>query len=61
MTDSMSIWVLKYFIAKTQDTEIRSVLEFALGIRQTHIQEGRRSIIKKVILYLWGLGIKTLI
>ncbi|WP_367753970.1 DUF3231 family protein [Ammoniphilus sp. 3BR4] len=39
MTDSMSIWVLKYFIAKTQDTEIRSVLEFALGISQTHIQE----------------------
>lgn len=38
MTDSMSACVLKYFIAKTQDKEIQTVLEFALGISQTHIQ-----------------------
>ncbi|MEW9673623.1 DUF3231 family protein [Ammoniphilus sp. 3BR4] len=39
MTDSMSVCVLKYFIAKTQDTEILAVLEFALGVSQTHIKE----------------------
>jgi hypothetical protein len=39
MTDSMSICVLKYFIAKNQDTEIRPVLELALSISQTHIQQ----------------------
>ncbi|HJV45059.1 MAG TPA: DUF3231 family protein, partial [Bacillota bacterium] len=39
MTDSMSICVLKYFIAKTQDTEILPVLKFAISISQSHIQE----------------------
>lgn len=38
MTDSMSTCVLKYFISKTQDTEILPILEFALGISQTHIK-----------------------
>jgi hypothetical protein len=37
MNDSFSICVLKYFINNVDDTEVRSVLEYALQLAQSHI------------------------
>ncbi|MBG9812326.1 hypothetical protein ABD68_12200 [Bacillus endophyticus] len=37
--DTMIICVLKYALATVQDTEIRSVLEFALQLSQSHVQQ----------------------
>jgi hypothetical protein len=37
MSDSLSICVLKYFLEKAEDPEIRSVVEYALELAQTHI------------------------
>jgi hypothetical protein len=36
MNDSMSICVLKYFINKAEDTEIKTVLKYALKLAQSH-------------------------
>jgi hypothetical protein len=37
MNDSLSICVLKYFLEKAENSEIRPVVEYALDIAQTHI------------------------
>lgn len=37
--DTMIICVIKYALATVQDTEIRSVLEFALQLSQSHVQQ----------------------
>jgi hypothetical protein len=37
MSDSLSNCVLKYFLEKAEDPEIRSVVEYALELAQTHI------------------------
>jgi hypothetical protein len=39
INDTMVICVLKYALATVQDTEIRSVLEFALQLSQSHVQQ----------------------
>jgi hypothetical protein len=39
LTDSMTICVVKHFIAKVQDTQIRPILEFALNLSEKHIQQ----------------------
>jgi hypothetical protein len=37
--DTMSICMLKYFLDKVEDTEIRSVIEYALQLSQSHISK----------------------
>ncbi|USK31378.1 DUF3231 family protein (plasmid) [Bacillus sp. CMF21] len=39
MNNSMSLCVLKYFKATSQDTEIQSILEFSLNISETLLQK----------------------
>ncbi|MEH7086950.1 DUF3231 family protein [Neobacillus drentensis] len=39
MNDSLSICVLKYFLAKAEDPEIRLVVEYALGLAEAHIKK----------------------
>lgn len=39
MNDSLSICVLKYFIEKAEDPEIRPVVEYALKLAQAHIEK----------------------
>jgi hypothetical protein len=36
--DSMSLCILKYFLAKCVDTEIRPIVEFALQLSEQHLQ-----------------------
>ncbi|TVY08006.1 DUF3231 family protein [Paenibacillus cremeus] len=37
MTDSMAICVLSYFLNKVEDTQIKEVIEYALGLSQKHL------------------------
>lgn len=37
MNDSMAICVLKYFLNKVEDTEIRPVIEYGLELSQSHV------------------------
>jgi spore coat protein CotF len=39
MSDSMAICVLKYFLEKVEDSEIRPVLEYSLSLAQQHVQK----------------------
>jgi hypothetical protein len=39
MNDSMSICILKYFLRKVEDEEIRPVLEYALELAQAHLKK----------------------
>lgn len=39
MSDSLSICVLKYFLEKAEDPEIRPVVEYALELAQAHIKK----------------------
>ncbi|QGQ98102.1 DUF3231 family protein [Paenibacillus psychroresistens] len=36
--DSMAICVLKYFLAKVQDTEVRPIIEYALKLSTNHVE-----------------------
>ncbi|WP_102347686.1 DUF3231 family protein [Bacillus sp. Marseille-P3661] len=36
INDSMSMWIIRYYIKNVQDPDIRSILEFALKLSQTH-------------------------
>ncbi|WP_163527402.1 DUF3231 family protein [Halobacillus ihumii] len=38
-SDSMSIQVISYFIEKTEDQEIRKILEFAVGLSKSHVEK----------------------
>lgn len=38
MNDSLIVCVLQYFSTKSKDEEIRSVIEFVMGLSQKHIQ-----------------------
>lgn len=38
MSDSMAICVLKYFLEKVEDTQIKPIVEYALSLSQTHIE-----------------------
>lgn len=38
MNDSMAVCVLQHFLDKTEDAEVRSVLEYALQLAQKHMQ-----------------------
>jgi len=39
MNDSMAVCALKYFLEKEKDTDIRPVIEYALGVSQKHIRD----------------------
>jgi hypothetical protein len=39
MTDSMAVCTLKYFSNKTEDAQIRPVLDFAISLAQSHLQD----------------------
>jgi hypothetical protein len=39
LMDSLTICVMKYFIAKTEDTQIKPVLQTALQLSQSHVQK----------------------
>lgn len=38
MNDSMAVRILKYFLEKVKDTDIRPIVEFAFNLAQQHIQ-----------------------
>lgn len=37
--DSMAVCVLKYFLEKVEDTEIRAIIQYGLDLSQSHIQK----------------------
>jgi hypothetical protein len=39
MNDSLAICVIRYGIEKAQDKDVRAILEFALGLSQSHIEK----------------------
>lgn len=38
LTDSLAVCVLKYYVNKVEDAEIRPVIDFALGLSEQHVQ-----------------------
>lgn len=39
MNDSMAICTIRYCIEKTEDTQIKPVLQYALNLAQSHVQQ----------------------
>nr|WP_263327019.1 DUF3231 family protein [Neobacillus sp. Marseille-Q6967] len=58
LNDSSSICVLSYFLEKSEDEEIKSIIKYALGLSKTHIEKITAILTEEKNVVPYGFSIK---